>query len=179
MAADKRGNKTLRDLVLSLFVLGFVVFAIYVFIPHDSHADPVVVVPYSVELGQARRAAPYPVAAPEGLGAGWRCTSVTYSDTDPKNVTWHLGFVDPQQSYVAIEQGNAPSAAFAASVTLGGHRDGARTVTVAGQTWDRWTGGRYSALVHRETGHTTVVLGTAPEAVLTKTAAALQERGGH
>lgn len=178
VAADKRGNKTLRDLILSLFVLGFVVFAIYLFIPHDSHADPVVVVPYSVELGQARRDAPYPVAGPEGLGADWRSTSVTYSDTDPKNVTWHIGFVGPKQQYVAIEQSNAASDAFAAAVTLGSHRDATRTVAVAGQSWDHWSGGRYTALVHKEPGHTTVVLGTGPESTLTTMAAAIQERGG-
>jgi hypothetical protein len=180
VAADKRGQKTLRDLILSLIVLGFVVFAIYLFIPHDSHADPVTVVPYQVELGQARRDAPYPVAGPVGLGADWRSTSVTYSDTDPKNVTWHIGFVDPQQQYVAIEQSNGPSGAFVSSVTIGGHRDGARTVTVAGQSWDRWSGGRYTALVHRGTGHTTVVLGTAQDSVLQQMAAALrEERSGH
>ncbi|MEC3996719.1 DUF4245 domain-containing protein [Actinacidiphila sp. DG2A-62] len=178
VAADKRGSKTVRDLILSLVVLGVVVSAIYLFIPHDSHADPVKVVPFSVELGQARRDAPYPVAGPEGLGADWRSTSVTYSDSDPQNVTWHIGFVDPSQQYVAVEQSNAATAPFVSSVTMGGHRDGARTVPVAGVAWQRWTGGRYSALVRVETGRTTVVMGTASQARLVQMAAALKERGG-
>jgi hypothetical protein len=179
VAADKRGSKTVRDLMLSLVVLGFVVFVIYLFVPHDSHADPVKTVSYSVELGQARRDAPYPVAGPEGLGADWRSTSVTYDDSDPKNVTWHIGFVDPDQQYVAVEQSNGRADAFVASVTLNSHRDGTRTVTAGGHTWERWTGGRYTALVRREPGVTTVVLGTAPDAQLTQMAAALRERGGH
>lgn len=179
VAADKRGNKTVRDLLLSLVVLGVAVFAIYLFIPHDSHADPVTVVPYSVELGQARRDAPYPVAGPEGLGADWRSTSVTYNAADPKNVTWHVGFVDPAQQYVAIEQSNGAADAFVSSVTLGSHRDGTRTVSAGGHTWERWTGGRYTALVRTDAKATTVVLGTAPDAQLTQMAAALQERGGH
>lgn len=177
MAADKRGNKTVRDLLLSLAVLGLVVFVIYLFVPHDSHADPVQVVPYSVELGQARRDAPYPVAGPEGLGADWRSTSVTYDASDRRHVTWHIGFVDPEQQYVAIEQSNGPAAAFAASVTLGSHPDG-RTVTAGGHAWQHWSGGRYTALVRQEPGVTTVVLGTAPDAQLQQMATALRLAGG-
>lgn len=166
-------------MTLSLVVLGLLVFVIYLFVPHGSHAaDPVRPVSFTVELSQARRDAPYPVAGPEGLDAGWRATTVTYSGADPSNVTWHLGFVDPEQQYVAIEQSNGAADAFVASVTINGHRDGTRTETVAGQVWDRWTGGRYDALVRKEAGVTTVVLGTAPDAQLRRMAAALVERGG-
>src|SRR4051812_42764711 len=161
VAADKRGSKTVRDLLLSLSVLGVVVFVIYLFIPHDSHADPVKVVPYDVELAQARRDAPYAVAGPEGLGAGWRATSVTYTGTDPHHVTWHLGFVDPGQQYVAIEQSNGSPGAFVDSVTLGSHHVSAPAVRIGSLTWERWTGGRYDALVSERPGVTTVVLGTA------------------
>ncbi|HEY5833548.1 DUF4245 domain-containing protein [Streptomyces sp.] len=178
VAADKRGNKTVRDLALSLTVLGFVVFVIYLFIPHDSHADPVKVVPYSVELGQARRDAPYPVAGPEGLGADWRSTSVAYSSADPQNVTWHVGFVDPQQEYVAVEQSNGPAEPFITRVTLDSHRDGDVEVEAGGRVWERYAGGRYTALVRKEQGVTTVVLGTAPDEQLRRMAAALRERGG-
>jgi uncharacterized protein DUF4245 len=174
VAADKRGNKTIVDLALSLVVLGFVVFVIYLFIPHDSNADPVQVVPFGVELGQARRTAPYPVVGPEGLGAGWRSTSVTFSAADSKNTTWHVGFVDPQQQYVAIEQSNGPADAFISSVTLHSHPDAGRTVQAGGLTWQRYTGGRYTALVRKQPGCTTVVLGTAPDSRLTQMAAALK-----
>lgn len=179
VAADKRGSKTIRDLVLSLIVLGLVVFVIYLFIPHDSKADPVQVIPFNVELGQARRVAPYPVAGPEGLGADWRSTSVEYSPTDPKNITWHIGFVDPKQEYVAVEQSNGPADAFISSVTIDSHRDGTRTVRAGGLTWQRYTGGRYTALVRKDPHVTTVVLGTAPDAQLMQLAAALKESGGH
>ncbi|MFG1810586.1 DUF4245 domain-containing protein [Streptomyces sp. NPDC049040] len=178
MAADKRGNKTVKDLFLSLAVLSVVVAVIYLFIPHDSKADPVKPITYSVELGQARRDAPYKVAGPEGLGARWRPTSVTYSAADPHKVTWHLGFVDPEQQYVAIEQSNGDPDAFIAEVTLGAHRDGTRTVSAGGQVWERWAGKRYDALVRKEQGVTTIVLGTGPDGQLTQMAAALRERGG-
>jgi hypothetical protein len=178
VAADKRGNKTVRDLVLSLMVLSVVVAVIYLFVPHDSDADPVKPIGYSVELGQARRDAPFEVAGPEGLGAQWRATSVSYSATDPHKVSWHLGFVDPEQQYVAVEQSNAAPGAFIAEVTLGAHRDGSRTVSAGGHVWERWTGKRYTALVRKEQGVTTIVLGTGPDGQLTQMAAALRERGG-
>lgn len=178
VAADKRGSKTVRDLLLSLVVLGFMVFVIYLFIPHDSHADPVKVVPYGVELGQARRVAPYPVAGPEGLDGKWRSTSVTFSGADPHATTWHVGFVDPEEQYVAVEQSNGPADAFVSSVTLSSHRQAGATVKTGGMTWERWTGGRYTALVNRRPGVTTVVLGTAPDAQLEQMAAALKLSGG-
>ncbi|WP_405586912.1 DUF4245 domain-containing protein [Streptomyces sp. NBC_01190] len=178
MAADKRGNKTLVDLTLSLIVLGFAVFLIYLFIPHDSNADPVRVVPFSVELGQARRDAPFPVAGPEGLGARWRSTSVTYDGANRQDITWHLGFIDPQEQYVALEQSNGPADTFIADVTLNAHRDGTRTVQAGGQSWQRYTGGRYTALVRKEHDVTTVVLGTAPDTQLAQLAGALTSSRG-
>lgn len=180
VAADKRGNKTIRDLALSLVVLGVVVYTIYLFIPHDSKADPVrtETVSYTVELQQARRDAPYEVAGPEGLSAKWRATSVTYQAADRKDVTWHLGFVDPEQQYVAVEQSNGDPDDFISEVTLKAHRDGDRTATVDGVTWDRYVGGRYNALVRRQQGVTTVVLGTAPDAQLKQLAGSLKESKG-
>jgi hypothetical protein len=179
VAADKRGNKNLRDLVLSMTVIGAVSALIYVFIPHDSKADPTKPVTFSVELGQARRDAPYKVAGPEGLPATWRPTSVTYNAADPANVTWHIGFVDPQDEYVAVEQSNAAAGPYIKDVTFGAHRDGNRTVTAGGLVWDRYAGPKYNALVRKEQGVTTVVLGTGKDAELTTMAAALKERGGH
>ncbi|BBA99806.1 putative secreted protein [Actinacidiphila reveromycinica] len=176
MAADKRGgNKTVRDLILSMLVLGVAVYLIYLFIPHDSKATPVKTesVGYTVELQQARRDAPYPVAGPTGLGSKWSATSVTYSGSDRKNVTWHIGFVDPDQQYVALEQTNGDAAEFITQVTINGHRDAGRTLPVDGVAWQYYTGGRYDALVHEEGGVTTVVLGTAPDAQLQRFAATL------
>jgi hypothetical protein len=175
VAADKRGSKTVRDLALSLVVLGVVVAVIYVFIPHDSKATPVktLKVDYTASLQQARRYAPYPVAAPEGLGSGWTATSDTFDGTDPHKTTWHLGLVSADQEYVGVEQSNGDPAAFVKEVTLGAHRDGARTVSAGGVVWEHWTGERYKALVRKQPGVTTVVLGTGTDAQIAKVAPAL------
>jgi hypothetical protein len=179
VAANKRGNKTVRDLVLSMVVIGAVVGLIYLFIPHDSEADPTRVVSFSVELGQARRDAPYEVAGPEGLGAGWRATSVQYDASKSSDVQWHIGFLDPQNQYVAVEQSNGPADGFISTVTFGAVRDGKRTVTAGGLVWDSYKGSKYNALVRKEEHVTTIVLGTGTEGPLTQMAAALRERGGH
>jgi hypothetical protein len=158
-------------MVLSVAVIGLVVAGVYVFIPH-SGSDPVKTVSYRVELGQVRRAAPYPVAAPEGLPRGWRATSVSYDGGNPRSDHWHLGFIDPQNEYASVDQTNAAAAGFISSVTQQSHRVG--TQTVAGASWQRYGGGRYRALATTDHGATTVVFGTAPYSQLAQLAAALR-----
>ncbi|WP_269853894.1 DUF4245 domain-containing protein [Streptomyces sp. RPT161] len=167
-----RGKQTVRDMVLSIAVIGVLVAGIYVFVPH-SGGNPVKTVSYQVELGQARRAAPYPVAAPEGLSSQWRATSVSYDGSDPKNSQWHLGFIDPENQYVAVEQTNGDPQTFISDKTQQSSQQGG-SQTVAGQAWQRYDGGRYRALVRQHGGATTVVLGTAPYDQLAQMAAALR-----
>jgi hypothetical protein len=163
-------------MVLSMAAIGVVAGVIWIFIPHDENHDPVKAVGYRVELDQARRDAPYGVAAPEGLDKDWRATSVTYEATDPKAVRWHLGFVDPANEYAAVEQSNEAAAKFVAEKSHEAERVGTRTVE--GATWQRYEGPKYDALVREEGGVTTMVTGTAPMARLAELAAALEEQGG-
>jgi len=170
LVAGMRGNQTVRDMVLSMAVIGIVVAVIYMFVPHDDKADPVKVVDYRVELLTARRAAPYPVAAPEGLAKDWRPTSVTYERTNGN--AWHLGFLDPDGQYVAVEQSTAPADKFIRKVS---HEAAAteQTQQIGDETWQRWEGPKYDALVRKDQGATTVVTGTASYEQLAEMAAAL------
>jgi hypothetical protein len=160
-----------RDMFLSMAVIGLVVAAIYVFIPHDEKATPTPAVDYRVELVTARRAAPYPVVAPAGLTAKWKPTSVSYERQEAD--AWHLGFLDPDGAYVAVEQSTAPAKKFASEVSRRAEDTG-ETQRVAGETWQRWKGPKYDALVREDGGSTTVVTGTAPYARLAEMAAALE-----
>ncbi|WP_110943846.1 DUF4245 domain-containing protein [Streptomyces niger] len=175
-----RGKQTVRDMVLSMAVIGIVVAAIYLFIPHDdsksAEQTAVKTVGYRVELATARRAAPYPVAAPEGLAKGWRATSVSYeADDDGKGGAWHLGFLDPKDQYAAVEQSDAPARDFIKKVTLNATpAGGARKVD--GVRWDQYKGDTYKALVRKESGHTTVVTGTASYDGLAELAGALKAK---
>ncbi|OIJ65633.1 DUF4245 domain-containing protein [Streptomyces mangrovisoli] len=172
MAGSNGKQKTVRDMVLSLGLIGIAAAVIYLFIPHDDHAPDIKRVDYRVELLTARRAAAYPVAAPEGLSQSWKATSVSF-DGSAGNA-WHLGFSDPDGQYVTIEQSTQKRADFIDQASQGGSAT-KTTEEIGGRTWTRWTGGRYDALVLEGTkGSTTVVAGTASFEQLTKMAQALK-----
>jgi hypothetical protein len=158
-------------MVLSLGLIGIVAGVIYVFIPHDDSAPPLKRVDYRVELLTARRAAPYPVAAPEGLPKTWKATSVRFQGDDFD--AWHLGFHDPDGAYVAVEQSTQKPVTFIEDASQGAEDTGA-TQRIGEQTWKRYEGTKYDALVLQEKGATTVVAGTASFAQLRKMAEALR-----
>ncbi|MGW7418387.1 DUF4245 domain-containing protein [Streptomyces sp. NPDC054863] len=173
VAAAKRGNQKIRDMVLSMAVIGGVVALVYTVIPHDEDADPLKTVDYRVELSTAQRSAPYPVLAPQGLSKEWRATSVTYRGNEGK--AWHLGFLDPQKEYVAVEQSTNDPAKYVPKVTLSA-KDTGKTQEAGGRTWQVWKGEKYDALVSTDKGATTVVLGTATDERLAEMAAALKAK---
>ncbi|MFJ8160873.1 DUF4245 domain-containing protein [Streptomyces sp. NPDC096136] len=170
-----KGKQTVWDMVRSLAVIGVVVAGIYIFIPHDDKADPTRTVDYRVETLTARRAAPYPVAAPVGLPEQWRATSVTF---ERKNANaWHLGFLDPEQQYVAVEQSTDASKKNLDRLTQKAAPTG-QTQQVGDRAWERWDGEKYDALVRQEQGYVTVVTGTASFERLGAMAAALEFKQG-
>ncbi|MFE4370191.1 DUF4245 domain-containing protein [Streptomyces sp. NPDC056835] len=169
--ASERGKQTVRDLFLSMAVIGLVVAGMYVFIPHDEKAIPVKAVDYRVELLTARRAAPYPVLAPTGLAETWKPTSVSYKRASDN--AWHLGYLAPDGEYVAVEQSTGAPEKYAAEVSRQA-ADTGKTQQVAGETWRRWEGPKYDALVRTDGDATTVVTGTASFERLAEMAAALE-----
>jgi hypothetical protein len=179
VAADKkRGTQTVRDMVLSLAVILLAAGVIYLFIPHDADKDPVKTVDYGVELATARRAAPYPLVAPQGLPKDWRATSVSYdASSDKGGAAWHLGFLTGKDQYAAVEQSDARPTSYIEKVTQGAEQTD-RSRTIDGDRWVRWSGAKYDALVRRSDGWTTVVTGTAPVDELAELAGALTD-GGH
>ncbi|WP_349636876.1 DUF4245 domain-containing protein [Streptomyces sp. 549] len=177
--ATKRGLKTVRDMVLSMAVIGLGAWFLYLFLPNDDQQDPVREVSYRTELVTAERAAPYGLAAPEGLPASWRATSVFYKAQSDHGAVWHLGFMDPDNEYAAVEQSDADPRRFVAKVT---HRAEAteQTEQVNGEEWVYHEGVKYDALVLEQDGVTTVVTGTAPRGRLVELASALRtERPGN
>ncbi|MBK3563982.1 DUF4245 domain-containing protein [Streptomyces sp. MBT62] len=173
MAGSNGKQKTVRDMILSLGLIGIAAAIVYIFIPHSDHAPDVKRVDYRVELLTARRAAPYPVAAPEGLPKTWKATSVRY-DGAAFNA-WHLGFSAPDGQYVQIEQSTQKPSDFVDTASQGATAT-KTTQTIGGHTWTRWTGGRYDALVLADKGSTTVVAGTGSFAQLTEMAQALKTK---
>ncbi|MDF3298105.1 DUF4245 domain-containing protein [Streptomyces tropicalis] len=172
MAGSNGKQKTVRDMILSLGLIGIAAAVMYFFIPHNDHAPDLKRVDYGVELLTARRAASYPVAAPSGLPGTWKATSVRFQGD--QHDAWHLGFQDPDGQYVAIEQSAQKRSEFLDAASQGGHATKA-TERIAGRTWTRYDGGRYRTLVLEGTrGSTTAVTGTASYARLAVMAEALR-----
>ncbi|MES4893017.1 DUF4245 domain-containing protein [Streptomyces sp. NPDC096012] len=173
MAASNGKQKTARDMVLSLALIGIAALVVYFLaIPHDGGAPDLKRVDYRVELLTARRAVSYPVAAPEGLPSTWKATSVRFQGQNSDR--WHLGFQTPDGQYVQIEQSTQKPADFIDEAGQGASAT-KHTDRIGDRTWTRYTGGRYDALVLQGTpGSTTVVAGTASFSELKTMAAALK-----
>jgi hypothetical protein len=171
VAGSNGKQKSVRNMVLSLGVTILAAGVVYLFVPHDDSTPDLPKVDYRVELLTARRAASYPVAAPEPLPTGWKATSVRF-DGEQFDV-WHLGFHSSDGQYVQVEQSTQKPSAFIDEATQGGE-ESTTTRRIDGRTWTRYTGGRYDALVLEEKGSTTVVAGTASLAQLEKMAGALK-----
>ncbi|WP_445395680.1 DUF4245 domain-containing protein [Streptomyces sp. LE64] len=172
MAGNSRlGKQNVRNMMLSLSVTVLLAGFVWLFLPHDGDRDPVLKpVDYRVELITARRAAPYPVVAPQGLSEEWKPTSVRYRGAESAH--WHLGFRTPDEKYVAVEQSTEKPSAFVDRVTRGA-RDTGAAQDVDGRAWQKFEGERYDALVRTEDGATTVVMGSASFTRLTMMAQAL------
>jgi hypothetical protein len=171
VAGSNGKQKTVRDMILSLGLIGIAAAVIYLFIPHDDSAPDIKRVDYRVELLTARRAASYPVAAPEGLPHTWKATSVSFQGETFD--AWHLGFSTPDGQYVQIEQSTQKPSEFIDTASQGGNETKV-TQDIDGRTWTRYTGGRYDALVLAGKGSTTVVAGTGSFAQLAEMAKALK-----
>jgi hypothetical protein len=153
-------------LVLIIAAVGFV----RSLVTEDEVARPVSTVDYRGQLRAARDMADYPVLAPRGLRNGWVATSADLQSTGG-TVRWHLGFLTPAREYVGLEQGDADPAQIVHTFTADLRRAG--VVDIAGERWLLYRGEPDTALVRRESGAVTVVVGTASAGVLTSFAGSL------
>jgi hypothetical protein len=171
--AKRRGFETTGDMVRSLLlvlVLVFVVVALTV----RPHPDSVVHrFDYSGVFDQAREQARYDVLAPIGLPDAWVPTSARTTRSGAA-VTWHVGFVTPDDDYAALEQSDGSPAAFVRRFSGGGTPVG--NLAIGSATWRRVEGGdpEPRALVLERDNVTTVVAGSAGWGELRELAASLQ-----
>jgi hypothetical protein len=157
-------------LLLVVLVVGWVAVR-SLLAPDESTPEPSV--DYAQVVPQARRAAAFDLVAPTHLPAGWRATSVRFTDGTPQH--WHLGVLTAAGRYVGLEQGGQ-----AVAPTVEEYVDPAAThgsrVEVAGRPWSTYTdGGGDLALVRRDHGTTTLVVGhDVPRTTLVSYAAGLR-----
>lgn len=154
--SQDRGRRGLRDLVLSLSVVGVVVAFLFVVVWRPP-PDPVRPVDPAPMLANAREQAGFPVLAPAGLSDEWRATSARF-EAGEKSSTWFLGYVTPQEQYIAVTQTDGDSEPFIAAQTLNGKYEG--VLTIDGDQWQEYVAGDQRSLVRTTPRSTTVVTGT-------------------
>lgn len=153
-------------MAISLAVLLIPILAITWFFTEtpDPEVEEVDVFPV-LEIAQAE--SPYPVLYPEGLGENWIPTRVAWAAdgepwiTDEPAVgnSWQLGYLSPNDIYVAVQQRDRAQSAFVTSIT----RDGKQgdEVEISGRAWEQWTSSdrRTRSLVWRDGEMVAVVTG--------------------
>jgi hypothetical protein len=154
-------------MIRSLAVILIPLLVITFFATRNLGDHPVTVVDWKPVLEVAREQAPYPVLAPTNLPAEWRATRVTWVKAgDPylngapavRN-TWELGFLAPDDVYIAVNQGDAEAQEFIKDESREGRPDGQSTVN--GSPWQRLVtdDDRTRSLVSATPEVTTVVVG--------------------
>jgi Protein of unknown function (DUF4245) len=168
--AKSRLRTTIRDMILSLAVIG-VPIAVVLAIEPSKAGNPVHVIDsasFQGNLDAARATEPFAVLAPTGLPASWRATSESYQQPGAAAADWHVGYLTPSGGFAELEQTTESIAGFLNDQ----HSDAAQvsSVQVDGATWQRYTGTTPPALKNllvRSDGKSTVIVaGSAPIAEL-------------
>jgi hypothetical protein len=172
-APGRQRLESVRNMVLSMVVICAGVFGLVLLNPDDQPEGSTPTRDYDVEATTAARAAPYELLVPEGLSGEWGATSVRYEPMGEFGATWRLGFLDPDEEYVALTQADGVADEFITDVTRGAEATG-EPAEIGGREWARYEGDKYDALVLQGPEVTTVVMGTAPLDRLTRFAEALR-----
>jgi hypothetical protein len=167
VVARTRRQATAGDLIRSLALIIIPLVVITVLLTRLPSDHPVKVVDWRPVLATARQQSPYPVLAPTNLPSEWRATSVAWVKAgDPavggqRSVRnfWQLGFLSPDDVYIAVVQGDLEADDMVAEQTRAGTADGQSIVN--GETWQRRVSAddRTRSLVRVEPTVTTVVVG--------------------
>ena len=157
-------------MVRSLAVILIPLLVITVLFTRNLDDAPVTEVDWRAVLATARKEAPYPVLAPTALPEGWRATRVAWVRTGEPHVggapsarnLWQLGFLTPDDVYIALSQGDLQPAQMVDEASRDGTPDG--TALVGDQEWERRVSPdeRTRSLVSRSAKVTTVVAGDLP-----------------
>lgn len=166
MARAKKPATT-GDMVRSLLVIIIPLLLITIVFTNVPRDHPVKVVDWVPVLTTARKQAPYPVVAPSSVPDGWRATQVSWAKQgqpaptgkiSPRN-QWQLGFLDADDMFIGLAQGDGDVTDFVKQETRAGTADG--TTTLGDQTWNRVLSPdeRTRSLVRSDRAATTVVSG--------------------
>jgi hypothetical protein len=165
-------RQTVGDMVRSLVVvLAFV--GIILLITMRPQPDAVKPVDITGILAVARAQADFPVLIAGPGTSAYVPTSVRWEPTEATrpDPVWHIGYVTPDEQYVAISQSATVSAQYIPEQT--GNAAPLDPVVIDGTTWQRFEGETRKSLVRVEPTLTTVVTGTLDWAGLQSVASGL------
>ena len=165
--ARNKKPATSGDMVRTLLVILVPIVVITIFFSRYLDDYPVQQVDWQPVLAQARDQAPYPVLAPEGLPSSWRPTQVTWvakgqpylNDGASLRNLWRIGYLDPDDIFISVNQGDERPADFIADTTRDGIVDGRSAV--GSESWIRYVSPdeRTRSLVRTTPEVTTIVVG--------------------
>lgn len=170
--ASRRMRQTVRDMLLSMLVVsGAVVLLVAPW--NRGQPDPVRVVdPTSVVTG-ARATESWPVLAPSGVPATWRCTVARILTAGDGQDVVHLSYLTPATTSVGLDQSATRELSFVSDQTVGGLPAG--SAVIGGVTWQKLetSDGSRRSYVREADGATYVVSGGASWTDLTAFTASL------
>jgi Protein of unknown function (DUF4245) len=142
VARTKR-QPTPTDMIRSLAVILVPLLVITFLLTRTPRDHPVETVDWGPVLATARSQSPYPVLGPVNLPEGWRATRVSWVRTGEPALngepsvrnSWQLGFLDPDNVYVGLQQGDLKADLMISDATRDGQVDGQSNV--ASTTWER------------------------------------------
>lgn len=172
--AKPRSQQTVRDLVLSMLVVGGFVAFLYIVVLRPA-PDPVRVVDVPSAVFVAKSAEAFPIPVPTGLPADWRATSARFT-MGPVEGTgqWYNGYLNPDDEFVAVIAQDHSLDEFVAEQTRSGTAEG--QMTIAGRVWEKFYAAdvKQWSLVTTTPDETIIVTGTVPYDELAAFAATLQ-----
>ncbi|MFI5932870.1 DUF4245 domain-containing protein [Actinoplanes sp. NPDC051494] len=171
-AASERGNRRPRDMVLSLAVLLVPIALLLIFYRVVLDGDKPVSVDIQPALDQARNAAVFEVAVPQGLGDDWHAQTAFFRRVDG-GATLRIGYSDPGSDPVQLIESNVPTSTLIPA-ELGEDPEAVGTLRTGARTWQKYEARKGEiALVLIEKGRTIIVAGSDKSDHLEELASAL------
>jgi len=123
-----RINQTVRDMTLSMLVVGLFVAFLYVMVLRPT-GDPVRQVDTAGAAALATSAGAFEILTPEGLPEGWQATSARFRPGPVAGTgSWFNGYVNPDGQFVAVAQQDYDQREFLREYIAGAQREGARPI---------------------------------------------------
>ena len=162
--AKRRARQSVLNLALSLAATVGVVLLLVLGVPRDD-SSRLLRVDYITAAASASATVGKPLVAPP-IADGWWSNAARLEESDGVT-SWYVGFVTPENQYIAIRQTYQPNPTWVALQLSGNAK--AESKKIANLTWEYWPtlnpsnppGTRERALLHQTEDLVLIIFGTA------------------